>query len=601
MKRLWRITPHDSARVERLAAEANLPDVVARLMVARGVYDAETARKFLNVKLSDLRDPESLPGVPEAVEVIWRAVEDQSPIVIYGDYDCDGMTGAAILVNGLKLMGADVGFHVPNRLQDGYGLNDDAIRKLAARGKKLIVTVDCGITSLRHAELCRELGVGLVVTDHHTIAQDGLPTADAVVHPRLPGSTYPFGELCGAGVAFKLAWALCRRAAGGPRVTDAMRTYLMRSLALTAIGTVADMVPLVDENRVLVHHGLKLLKKDPMPGLAELMAVTGADKNETFNAEVISFNIAPRLNASGRLGQAQLGVELMTLGGGERAKSLATYINELNSSRESLQRSVYLAAQKQAKSDFDPEGDAALVLAGVGWHAGMIGVVAGRLAERYAKPVIVLALDASGRGSATGSGRVGGTDINLYDAIAECEHHLERFGGHAAAAGVTIQENRIDAFRADFVDAIARQWTEREVTPEIRIDAETPLSSLNIGALKQIEMMAPFGSGNPRPVLCCGGIRCAEPAEPMGAAGRHMSVRLTDGVNTVRAVAFNAAGWIDELNAAIEPFEIVYKPQINEWNGRRTVELQLVDWRLPSDAEVAEVAATADVGVSTAS
>ncbi|MCG8650307.1 MAG: single-stranded-DNA-specific exonuclease RecJ [Pirellulales bacterium] len=578
MQRLWRIIPHDSARVEQLINTARLPPVVAQLLVSRGVYDAETAARFLDTKLTGLRDPMELPGVPAATELLVQAIGDKTPIVIYGDYDCDGMTGSAILVNGLRLLGADVSYYVPNRLEDGYGLNEAAITKLAQRGKKVIVSVDCGITSIAHAKLCRELGVKLVVTDHHTIG-DELPDAEAIVHPRLPGSAYPFGELCGAGVAFKLAWAICQQTCGSKKVSEPLRRYLMQSLSLAAIGTVADVVPLLDENRILVEHGIRMLRAEPLPGLVELMKQSRLDEVTTLNTESISFNLAPRLNAAGRLGQAQLAVELLTTSAGERAGALAEYIHQLNSSRDSLQRSVYLAAQKQAKSDFDPESDPALVLAGVGWHQGVIGVVAGRLADKYAKPVLVISLDASGKLQAVGSGRVGGTEVDLYEALSECSDRLVRFGGHKAAAGLTIDERQIDHFRGDFCEAVARQWTDKEIVPEITIDAEAPFAQLNLETIKQMETMAPFGAGNPRPVLMCREVELDEPARRMGGGDRHLSVKLRQGGKTIRAVAFSAGEWCDELNAAEGSIEIAYRPVINEFRGMRKVEIHLVDWR----------------------
>lgn len=579
MKRLWRIIPHDSARVESLIQAADLPPVVAQLLVSRGVYTAGSAGAFMDTKLAGLRDPMELPGVRSAVDILKNAIESQQSIVVYGDYDCDGMTGTAILVNGLRMLGANVSFHVPNRLEDGYGLNEDAVAKLAARGHQWIVTVDCGIASVDQADRCRELGIGLIITDHHHIG-DRVPQADAVVHPRLPGSSYPFGELCGAGVAFKLAWALCQEIHGAKKLSEPMRAYLRQSLALAAIGTIADVVPLVDENRILVEHGLRVLKVNPLPGLAELMRITKLDQVEALNTESVSFTLAPRLNAAGRLGQAQLGVELLTIGSGDRATSLAEYIDELNATRDTLQRSVTLAAQKQIKERFDPENDAGLVLHGVGWHLGVIGVVAGRLAEKYAKPVIVLSGDSSGRGMATGSGRVGGTEVNLYEALSDCEASLERFGGHAAAAGLTLDERKIDTFRADFCEAVSQQWSDKAIQPEIRIDAEAPLGQLNLPLVKQIEMLAPFGAGNPRPVLCCGAVELAEPAATMGSGDRHMSVRLSHGGKVIRAVAFGGGGWVDELNAVDGPIEIAYRPVINEWNGFRKVEVHLVDWRV---------------------
>ena len=579
MQRKWRIIPHDADRVEQLIKSARLPAVVAQLLVSRGVYNAEDAERFLDTKLKGLRDPQQLPGVNRAVEILAAAVSAKTPIVVYGDYDCDGMTGTAILVNGLRLLGADVSYHVPNRLEDGYGLNEDAIRKLAERGKQIIVSVDCGITSVAHAELCKELNVQLIITDHHTIG-DAIPDAAAVVHPRLPGSAYPFGELCGAGVAFKLAWALCQEICGEKKVSEPLRKYLMQSLSLAAIGTVADVVPLLDENRILVEHGLRMLGSEPPPGLAALMRVTKLNQNSTLDTQSIAFTLAPRLNAAGRLGQAQLAVELLTSTDSDRISQLAEYIHELNGNRDTLQRSVQLAASKQAKAEFDVQGDPALVLAGVGWHQGVIGVVAGRLADKYAKPVIVLSLDNAGKAEAVGSGRVGGTGIDLYEALSECSEHLVRFGGHKAAAGVTIDERKIDAFRGDFCEAVAKQWTDKEIVPEIRIDAEASLGQLNLETVKQMNMLAPFGAGNPRPVLFCGNVELDEPAKRMGGGDRHLTVKLRQGDKVIRAVAFSAGDWCDELNDTDGAIEIVYRPVINEFRGFRKVEVHLVDWRV---------------------
>lgn len=578
MKRKWRVVPHDAARVEQLIRGSGLPPVVAQLLVSRGVYDNDAAKSFLSTKLTGLRDPQDLPGIPLATKIVSDAIASKSPIVIYGDYDCDGMTGTAILYNGLKLLGAEVSYHVPNRLEDGYGLNAEAISKLAARGKKMIISVDCGITSVACAELCKELDVTLVITDHHTL-DESLPDAAAIVHPRLPGTHYPFGELCGAGVAFKLAWSLCQQASGSKKVSDPMRRFLMQSLTLAAIGTVADVVPLVDENRILVSHGLRMLGSEPLPGLAELMKLTKLDEASTLNTESISFNLAPRLNASGRLGQAQLGVELLTTTDPDRAKALAEYIDQLNKNRDTLQRSVTLAAQKQIKERFDAENDPALVLAGVGWHQGVIGVVAGRLSDKYAKPVIILSMDASGKSHAVGSGRVGGTSIDLHAALSQCSDRLARFGGHKAAAGVTIDERQIDGFREDFCEAVSQQWTEKSIDPVIVIDAEAPLGQLNLNTVKQIETLEPFGAGNPRPTLLCQDVALEEPAKRMGSGDRHLTVKLNQGGKSIRGVAFGAGDWCDELNECDGPIQIAYRPVINEFRGYRRVEIHVVDWK----------------------
>lgn len=586
MRKLWRFLPHDSSRVEALMRSAGVPPVVAQLLVSRGVYRGGEARSFLDAKLVGLRDPQQLPGVGAATEVISAAIRRGDPITIYGDYDADGMTAAAILVNGLRLLGADVNYFVPNRLEDGYGLSCEAIEALHRRGRRLIISVDCGIASGAPAERCRQLGMQLVITDHHQFGE-ALPPAEAIVHPRLPGSSYPFGELCGAGVAFKLAWALCQQACGATKVSDPMRDYLMQSLGLAAIGTIADVVPLLDENRIIVLHGLRALHADPVPGLAELMKLVKLQGKSALGSEDVAFSLAPRLNAAGRLGQAQLGVELLTAGAGDRVAALAEYINQLNVSRESLQRSVQLAASKLAAADFDPQADPALVLPGVGWHQGVIGVVAGRLADKYGKPVIVLSLDQAGGKPAVGSGRAGSPHVDLHEALSECSPRLVRFGGHRAAAGLTIAEDQIDAFRSDFYEAISRQCCDVALAPEILIDAQAPLCQLDMQTLTQIERLAPFGQGNPRPVLCSNRVTLAEPPRKIGGGDRHLSVQLAQHEVRIRGVAFGHGDWCEEMLACSGPIDVAYRPVINEFAGRRSVEVQLVDWRPSSDVAAA--------------
>ena len=298
MPKRWRILPHDPDRIASLARAAGIPDVVAQLLICRGISDPGDARTFLDPKLSALRDPNELPGCSQAAELIHRAVRDGRRIVIYGDYDVDGITGTAILRECLRMLGADVGYYVPHRIDEGYGLHDEAIRLLASQGAQVLVTVDCGIGSLAEAVTARECGLELVVSDHH---QPGprLPEADAIVHPALPGSSYPFHGLSGSGVALKLAWCICQQASGAKKVGQRMRDFLLLAVGLAALGTVADVVPLVDENRVLVRHGLGSLRERPTVGLAALSRITSLDQKARWDAEDIGFNLAPRLNAAG--------------------------------------------------------------------------------------------------------------------------------------------------------------------------------------------------------------------------------------------------------------------------------------------------------------
>jgi single-stranded-DNA-specific exonuclease len=581
MPKRWHIRPHDPVHIARLEREAGVSAVVAQLLIGRGICDPHAARSFLDPKLNGLREPDELPGLPAAADRLMAAIAGKRPIVVYGDYDADGMTATAILVECLRLLGASVNFYVPNRIDEGYGLHDEALKTLAERGAATVVTVDCGIASLQEARTARELGIELIVTDHHEMKAE-LPDAVAIVHPRLPGYQYPFAGLSGAGVAFKLAWALCQRACQSKRVTDAMRSFLLQAVGLAALGTVADVVPLVDENRILVHHGLSSLKYRPTLGLAALMRLTGVNEKPCLDCEDIGFTLAPRLNAAGRLGQAQLGVELLTTARIDRAGALAEYLHELNSSRDSLERSIYLAANKQVQEQFDPAGDAALVLAGRGWHPGVIGIVAGRLAEKYHRPVVLIAQDEVGVKHGVGSARsVPG--FNLHEALAACSPLLVSHGGHAAAAGLKIDDSNVDAFREAFCEYADGQLSVAQRTAELWIDGETFLSTLTLATVEQIERLAPFGQGNHRPVLCASGVHLAEPPKTVGN-GRHLSLRLDQHGARLRGVAFGGGEWAQELDTISGPLNFAFRPVINRFNGRRNVELHITDWCLPTAA-----------------
>jgi single-stranded-DNA-specific exonuclease len=595
MPKRWRIASYDSARVAALGQAAGIPAVVAQLLIGRGICDADGARQFLDVKLSGLRDPELLPGAVCAAELLHQAIRAGRRITVYGDYDADGMTATSILLLCLKLLGARADFYIPNRIDEGYGLNHDALRTIAGQGGDVVVTVDCGITSVEEAETARSLGLTLIITDHHQprvgessrdsqlaasarLPYGVLPNVAAIVHPGLPGSTYPFPGLCGAAVALKLAWALCQQASEAKRVGEAMRTFLMRAVGLAAIGTVADVVPLVDENRILVRHGLNCLRHYPTPGIVAIEQVTGLTKNHQLNCEDIGFTIGPRLNAAGRLGQAPLAVELLTTDDAERALKLAEFIHGLNDQRQTLERSVYRAAHKLVQEMCEPVDVPALVIAGRGWHPGVIGIVAGRLAEQYHRPTVLISLDELGAKPGVGSGRsVAG--FNLHAALAACGKHLVGHGGHEAAAGLTIDEAAVEPFRRDFCAYAELAISHDERVAELFVDAETPLAALTHQTVQQIESLAPFGHGNERPMLCTSNVRLMEPPRRMGSTGRHLSLRLEQHGVALRAVAFGGGDWEDELNGTQGLLAVAFKPVINNFRGRTTVEMQLADWR----------------------
>ena len=578
MDKRWSVHAHDADQIRDLERSAKIPAVLAQLMICRGLDDPARARAFLDPKLSGLRDPDELPGVAEAADCIMDAAQANRKIIVFGDYDADGMCATAILYRCLSLVGANVGYYIPSRLSEGYGLNEQALRQLAAEGAQLIVTVDCGIASLHEAKTARALGLELIVTDHHNLQKE-LPEAVAIVHPRLPGHEYPFAGLCGAAVAFKLAWALCQRASQSQKVEVRFRDFLLTAVGVAALATVADVVPLLDENRILVRHGLASLQGRSPLGLAKLITITNLIKKPTLDSEDLAFTLAPRLNAAGRLGQAQMGVELLVTDSDERATTLAEYIQELNVQRDSVERSVYRSAHKQAINDFDPENDAALVLADHGWHAGVIGIVAGRLADKYHRPVILISLDELGVNPGIGSGRGAGV-LNLSAAFAHCAQYLKSHGGHAAAAGLRIDAAQLDAFRTEFCEYATDTIPAEDRVPKIQIDAETPLSALTLKSVGQMERMAPFGHENPRPTLCTTGVALAGEPRQMGSGNRHLSLKLKQHNVALRAVAFGRGEWAADLSKLERPFDIAFRPVINTFGGRRSVELHLVDWRL---------------------
>ena len=361
-----------------------------------------------------------------------------------------------------------------------------------------------------------------------------------------------------------------------------MRDFSLQAVGLAALGTVADVVPLVGENRVLVHHGLESLANAPNLGLATLIDVAkvaprkGADGKMRLAAEDVAFQIAPRLNAAGRLGQPQLAVELLVTDRPERAQELAQYIDGLNGTRQTIERSIHLAAAKQAKDLFDPADDAALVLADHGWHPGVIGIVAGRLAERFHRPVVMISWDKAGQRPGIGSARsVPG--FNLHAALADCGEFLVAHGGHAAAAGLKIEPHQIEGFRAAFCEVAASQISEQQRVAELLIDVEAPLSAFTLTTVRQFERLSPFGHGNSRPLLCTTGVRLAGPPKPLGSSGHHLAMMLSQHGVTLRAVAFGGGEWAGELAAVEGPFDVAFRPVINEFRGRQSVEFHLVE------------------------
>ena len=579
----WTMRHHDKDLVQSIERNSDVSPVVAQILALRNISRPDEVALFLEMKMTGLRPPHELPGVTQAVEVIYAAITEKKKIFIYGDYDCDGMTSTAILYRCLTLLGAEVSYFVPNRLDDGYGLNVDSLGKLQQRGAELVISVDCGIASVDEVAFAKEKGMQIVITDHHHLGES-LPDADAIVHPALPDGGYPFAGLCGAGVAFKLAWALCQCDHGSEKLPERMRNFLFGAISLAAIGTVADVVPLLDENRIIVHHGLNCLRQFANPGLNHLMRLAKCDDKPRLEAEDIAFGIGPRLNAAGRLGQAQLGVELLICESEERAKSLAEYIDELNKNRDTIDRKMLRAANKLIKENFDPDTDPALVVAESDWHLGVIGIVAGRIAQTYHRPTIIISTDPLGNRPGVGSCRTS-CGVNLYDALSGAQEHLIGFGGHSAAAGLKIKPENIDAFREDFFEQVIQQVCVDELIPDLDIDAEVLIGSLTLSTMYELLKLAPFGQNNPRPILCATGVRLAAPPKPMGTDGRHLSLQLIQHDSRIRAVAFGKGEWAKDLSPDDSAYDFAFRPVINEFRGRRSVELHLIDFR-PSESAV---------------
>jgi single-stranded-DNA-specific exonuclease len=588
----WQLLPHDRGAVERLTRLLQTSPLVAQLLLNRGVTGPEEGRRFLDAPLTGLHAPELLPGVPEATTRIMDAIAAGRRICVYGDYDVDGVTGTAILLRGLRLLGAKADFYVPHRLDEGYGLNREALEQIAATKTSMVITVDCGIASLSEAEDARRLGIELIVTDHHEM-KETLPAAAALVHPRLPGQSYPFAKLSGSAVAFKLAWALAQRKCGGEKVTPVFRDYLLDSVALAALGVVADVVPLLDENRILVRYGLSRLAQAPSPGLQALCEAAGLEPGQSLRASDIGYKIAPRINAVGRLGQARLAVELLLTTRREQAVDLARHLEHLNQDRQRLERIMV----DQARELIEKEGranDPALVLAQPKWHGGVIGIVAGRLVEQYGRPALMITLpDPSGPGEngqvrlATGSGRsIPG--LALHEALKACSDLLVGYGGHRAAAGFRLLPENIDAFRERFCDHVARQFPAGMPGPTLVLDAETPLNILTRKVVDELDRLEPYGAENRRPLFLVGGAQVVGEPRKVGQGERHLSFRVRQGRVALKAIGWSMADRVGELMSRGGACCLAFTPKLNTYfRDNPTVDLEVTDFQAGAEAQLA--------------
>ncbi len=578
--KVWHLLPHDVAAIDRLSRSLRVSPIVAQLLLNRQQSEAPQAERFLTCPLNGLLEPEALPGVDAAVERILLAIQEKKKICIYGDYDVDGVTATAILLTCLSLLNAQVEFHVPHRLDDGYGLNKETLQKLADNGTNVVVTVDCGIACLDEAEDAASLGMELIITDHHEMKAT-LPRASALVHPRLPGTSYPFGGLSGAGVAFKLAWALCKKTCGSAKVTPPLREFLLDAILLAALGTVADVVPLFEENRIFVRHGLARMRSKPMLGLRSLLKCAKLDTKLNLGAVDIGYSLAPRINAAGRLGTARLAVELLTTTSQDRALVLADYLERQNKERQTMERRILHEAREQAAHYLTKP---ALVLASAEWHPGLLGIVASRLVDQYARPVLMIALR-EGQPHGQGSGRsVPG--FKLHEALQTCTADLVGHGGHASAAGFRILPEAIDIFRENFCNVVASQFGSEPHPHRLTIDAEVPLSALTTGVMQAIEQLEPYGSGNPPPLLLADRLQIVGAPRKVGEGERHVSFRVRQNGKEVRGIAFGMGDRVEELMSQGGQCCLAFTPRWNEWNGYKAVEIEVKDFQAGPEAKL---------------
>jgi single-stranded-DNA-specific exonuclease len=548
------IAPCPVADVLRLERELGVSHPVAQVLVRRGFADPDAARAWLAA--DEAHDASAFAGIGDAVALILRHVADRTPITVHGDYDVDGVCSTAILVRVLRRLGADVGFYLPSRLDDGYGLAAHTVDRLAANGTRLLITADCAITAVDEVARARATGMDVVVTDHHAPRADGALPDAPVVHPALCG--YPCPELCAAGVAYKLAGALLASAGEDPAGAD-------EDLDLVALATVADVVALTGENRRLVRAGLRALAATRKPGLRALMKVAKVDPSRV-DAGTLGFRLAPRINAAGRLYRADAGLELVLTDDPGRAREVAEELDRVNHERRHTEQRILFAAEAQV-AQYGPPGDQpAYVLCGDDWHPGVVGIVASRIAERYHRPAVLIAMDGH---VGTGSARsVPGFD--LLGALDACAEHLERHGGHRAAAGLEIARHRLDAFRAAFCAHADAALTPDLREPVERVDAVVAGDELGLALAEDLERLAPFGQGNPGVSLLVPAATLTDP-RPMGE-NRHVRFTVEAGGVRARAVAFGTAGKLP--CEAPGPVDATFTLEINEWNG--TIEPRLV-------------------------
>uniref|UniRef100_A0A831XLH0 Single-stranded-DNA-specific exonuclease RecJ n=1 Tax=Geobacter metallireducens TaxID=28232 RepID=A0A831XLH0_GEOME len=564
--RRWTLRDHDGEAARIIAAELAIDPAVASLLAARGVRDGSSARRFLASSLADVRDPLLLKGMGEAVDRLVLARSRGETVCVYGDYDVDGVTATALLTSFFRQIGIRCFYYIPNRLEEGYGLSADGLRRAAGKAQ-VVVSVDCGVNAVAEAELAARLGLDLIITDHHTPGPV-MPNACAVINPLQPGCSYPFKSLAGVGVAFNLVVALRGRLREEGAFAGGGEPNLREYLDLVALGTIADVVPLTEENRIFVKYGLRELSISARPGVKALKEVAGVTGSVSCGA--VGFRLAPRLNAAGRLEDAARGVELLLETDPVRAAAIAAELDASNAERQAIEREILADAMALVEGKPDMAGRKSIVLASGAWHPGVIGIVASRMVDIFHRPTVLIALQ---EGEGRGSGRsIPG--FHLYDALDACAEHLTKFGGHRYAAGLSLDESALERFVDRFEEVAAGRLSPDDLVPVLRVDAELAPRQVTAELADAISSLEPFGPGNPEPLFILSGAEIVE-QRPVGS--NHLKMRLFKGGRIFDAIGFNLAEAGPRLCGAVD---LAFSLGWNEWNGRKSLQLTLKDIRV---------------------
>lgn len=564
-EKLWVFRPSDIALQNNLSRQLSISPVMASVLLARGVTTSDEATRWMSGVQGGLHDPFLLPDMEPAVERLHQALARQERVCFYGDYDVDGVSATSLYLSFYQGLGGNACGYIPHRVREGYGLNEGAVRRLAEEGISLLVTSDCGTTSHHEIAVARELGMDVIVTDHHQ-TDATMPAALAVLNPHRRDAIYPFKGLCSAGLAYKVVSAYQQRYGSGDVEPDSC-------LDLVALATVADIVPLQDENRILVREGLTHITRGARAGIRALKQVAGIAKACT--SETIGFRLGPRLNAAGRLDHAMLCVRLLTTESDQEAMQIAEQLEQLNRQRQQIEEGITGEAATYLQQD---EPAAAIVLGSRDWHLGVVGIVAARLVDRFHRPSIVMAID--GQGIGKGSARTV-EGFNLYQGLSECKDLLEAYGGHPSAAGLTLKEPRLEEFRRRFCEVVAQWAGSARTVPTLHVDAEVKLTDVNFDLIQELESLHPFGAGNPEPTLAVRGLDVVD-ARVVGE--KHLKLRVRQG----RSFIFDSIGFrmgsFEELGLrAGRPVDLAFSPERNHWNGYDRVQLRIKALRMSGE------------------